>query len=174
MKKLLKVMGGILAGLLLLLGILRITGFGPIGDTPGPHNYPGLWLSGEVVTTPVTDWSWVDQRKARTVKVQTNTWYLIPHSVTTYCVTYNGQLYLTSVYPAGVEYPHGRNWNANVARDPHVRIKIDGKLYDRKLVYVTDPSEKAAVLVAKGKKYPEQERILQQSMRWNVFRVVDN
>jgi hypothetical protein len=27
----------------------------------------------------------------------TNTWYLIPHSVTIYCVSYQNQLYLQSV-----------------------------------------------------------------------------
>jgi len=90
------------------------------------------------------------------VKVQTNTWYLLPHSVTTYCVAYKGQLYLTSVYPAGIVYPNGRNWNANVARDPHVRIKIGNNVYDRVLSYVTNPAEHSSVLEMKWGKYPKQ------------------
>ena len=61
MKKSVKIAGAILVCLALLLVVLRITGFNPIGDTPGPGNYPGLWLSGKVVTTPVTDWSFATQ-----------------------------------------------------------------------------------------------------------------
>jgi hypothetical protein len=48
-----------------------------------------------LVTTPVTDCSSTD--KVESVNVQTRTWYLLPHSVTTYRVAYNGQLYPTSV-----------------------------------------------------------------------------
>ena len=170
MRTLLKMVVGVVICLALVLVILRITGFEPTGNTPGRGNYPGLWIKGNLVTTPVTDWTFTD--KYQTAKVQTNTWYLIPHSVTTYCASYNGQLYLTSIYRAGVEYPHGRNWNANVARDPHVRIKIGDDLYDRRLSYVTDPAEKAAVLKAKAKKYPQQR--ITPTMVTNVFHVMDN
>ena len=164
MKKLWKVLGLILICLILLLVVLRATGLDP------HERIPGLWLNGDLVTTPVADWSFTDE--FQTVKVQTNTWYLLPHSVTTYCVAYNGQLYLTSVYRAGLEYPHGKNWTANVARDPRVRIKIGNQLYDRTLSYVTDPAEKAAVLEVKAKKYPQQ--VIATTSTVNVFHVMDN
>ena len=38
-------------------------------------------------------------------------------------------------------------------RDPHVRIKIGDKLYERTLVLVTDPAEKDAVVQVREKKY---------------------
>ena len=164
MKTLLKVLGIIVIGLVLLLVVLSITGFGPHGNTPG------LWLKGNLVTTPVSDWSFSD--KFETANVQTRTWYLIPHSVTTYCVAYNGQLYLTSVYRAGLTYPHGRSWNENIVRDPHVRIKIGDQLYDRTLSYVTDPAERAGVIEAKRKKYPQQK--IPPASTINVFHVLDN
>ena len=41
--------------LALVLVVLRITGPNPIGNTPGPGNYPGLWYCGQVIITPVTD-----------------------------------------------------------------------------------------------------------------------
>src|SRR5438445_3929628 len=107
MKTLLKTAGAIVVCLVLLLVVLSITGLEPRQRTPG------LWLKGTLVTTPVTDWSFTD--KIDTVKVQTRTWYLLPHSVTTYCVAYNGQLYLASLYRAGFESPHGRRWNDNGA-----------------------------------------------------------
>lgn len=147
MKTVLRIAGVIVICLVLLLVVLSLTGLEPRQRTPG------LWLKGTLVTTPVADWSFTDQ--VSTVEVQTRTWYGIPHSVTTYCVCYHGQLYLDSFYRPGVEYPHGRSWNENVARDPHVRIKIDDKLYDRVLTHVTDPAEKAALRELKAKKYPQ-------------------
>src|SRR5579871_307733 len=164
MKIFLKTVGIVVGCLAVLLIVLRITGFGPHGRTPG------LWLSGELVTSPVTDWSFTD--KVQNVQLQTNTWYGIPHSVNINCSTYKGQLYLDSFYPAGLTYPHGRSWNENIARDPHVRIRIGNKLYDRTLVVVTDPALKEAVDEVKLKKYPALK--LPPGGTIVLFHVVDN
>src|SRR3984893_221077 len=164
MKTLLKVLGVIVICLALLLVALSITGFGPHGNTPG------LWLKGNLVTTPVTDWSFTD--KYETINVQTNTRYLRPHSGTTYCVSYNGQLYLPSVYRSGLTYPHGSSWNEDVARDPHVRIRIGDQLYDRTLSRVTDETLRQNVLAAKRKKYPQQK--IPPTSTVILFHVLDN
>ena len=148
MKMFLKIIGVIVVCLALLLVVFRITGLDP------NQRRPGLWLTGEVVTTPVTDWSFTDQ--VPNMKIQTNTWYGIPHSVTINCVSYKGQLYLDSFYAAGLTFPHGRT-GMRMCRDPHVRLKIGDKLYDRTLVLVTDPAEKAAVDAAKGEEIPHAE-----------------
>lgn len=141
MKKLLKVAGGILVCVAFLLVLFRITGL-------NPHDrIPGLWLSGELVTTPVTDWSFLDT--VPNIKIQTQSRFLIPHSVTINCLNYNGQFYVSSTHPAS----GARSWDANVMRDPHVRIKIGDKLYDRTLVLVTDPAERDAVIQVREKKY---------------------
>ncbi len=162
MKAMRKTVGALLVCLILLLLVARIIGFEPHGGTPG------LWLKGDLVTAPVADWSFTD--KYPTVMIQTRTWYLLPHSVTTSCVAYNDQLYLTSFYPEGVEYPRGRSWNENVARDPHVRIKIGDQLYDRTLSYVGDPAEKAGMLQAFAKKYPQLK--IPADARVHVFHVI--
>lgn len=163
MKKLMKILGAIVVLIVLLLLVLPITGFEPHG------RMPGLWLKGDVVTTPVTDWSFTDA--VETVKVQTNTRYLLPHSVTTNCVSYNGQLYLTSLYRAGLTYPQGRGWNTNIARDPHVRIKVGNNLYDRSLSLVTDPAEYDGVYQMKRKKYPQQK--IPPGAKFMIFHVMD-
>jgi hypothetical protein len=172
MRTLTKFGGAFVVVVLLLLATLRVTGFEP-KDCPSAGvswtcRVPGLWLKGDVVTTPVADWSFTD--RYQTVKVQTRERFLLPHSVTTYCVSYKGQLYLTSVYAPGLQYPHGRHWNENVARDPHVRIKIGTQLFDQTLVYVTDPAERAAVILNKAKKYPKQ--IIGPKSVINVFHVM--
>jgi hypothetical protein len=158
MKRLLKIIGGILVCLALALVVLRITGL-------NPHDgIPGLWLTGDLVTTPVTDWSFTDQ--VPTIKLQTQSRFLLPHSVTINCVAYNGQLYVTSTYSAGSP----RIWNVNVMRDPHVRIKIGDKLYDRTLFVVTDQAERQGLLEAKAKKYPQLKTPANATI--NVFHVI--
>ena len=164
MRTLWKVLGVVLAGSVLLLLVLSITGFEPHG------RMPGLWLKGNLVATPVTDWSFTVS--IETVKIQTNTAYLLPHSVTTNCVSYNGQLYLTSLYRAGLTYPQGRSWNTNVARDPHVRIKIGNNVYDRRLSLVTDPTEYDGVYQMKRKKYPQQK--IPPGGKFMIFHVMDS
>jgi hypothetical protein len=174
MAKAVRIGGAVVVCLVLLLVTLRATGFEPKECESAGVSWrcrmPGLWLKGDVVTTPVADWSFTDMHQ--TVKVETRDWFGLPHSVTTYCVSYNGELYLTSVYRRGLQYPHGRRWNENVARDPHVRIKIGSQLYDRTLRYVTDPAERAAVIKNKAKKYPKQ--IIGAGSYINVFHVVAN
>lgn len=158
MKRVLRIVGGILVCLALALVVLRITGL-------NPHDrIPGLWLTGNLVATPVTDWSFTD--KVPTIKLQTQSRFLLPHSVTINCVAYNGSLYVTSTYPAG----QPRSWDVNVMRDPHVRIKIGDKLYDRTLAVVTDPAERQGLLDAKTKKYPLLKTPANATVQ--VFRVV--
>jgi hypothetical protein len=158
-KILLKIVGGIVAFCLLVLLVLRITGFNP--GMPAPTNdhptswerHPGLWLTGHLVTTPVTDWSFCDQNYR--VQIQTRTWYLLPHSVTVTCTSVDGKLYLTSAMPHGAVYPNGSAWHRDLARDPRFLIKMGDNLYPVKMAYhVTDPVEDAAVDEAKIKKYP--------------------
>jgi hypothetical protein len=134
-KTLTKILIGAVALLVLVLLILRITGFNPSGPRPG------LWLSGTLVTAPVTDWSFANSYP--TIEVQTKTWYLIPHSVTIWGVGSQDHLYLQAL----------GNWKRNVIRDPGVRIKIGNELYDRTAAYVNDPAEYWIVAQNMNKKY---------------------
>src|ERR1700735_830443 len=143
----LKIVGKIIAGivvlLILVLVILRITGF------PPNERRPGLWLPGPVVATP-TDWSFTD--KYPEVQVQTTTWYGIPHSVTIFCTAYHGTLYIGSLVAPGTPQ-FGRQWNRNVLRDPHIRLKIGDNLYALKATYVTDQAEDDGAVQNEHKKY---------------------
>ena len=148
MSKLLKIVGVIVVCLVLVLVVLRFTGFEPKDCTDASSlacRAPGLWLRGKPATTPVTDWSFTNQIQA--VKVQTQTRFLLPYSVSAWCAVYNGNLYLTSY--------RGRIWVEDIVRDPHVRLKIGDQLFDATFSIIDDPDEKAAVLQAKGKKYPQ-------------------
>ena len=148
MIKLSKIASGAIGVLILVLVVLRVTGL-----EPGPLA-PGLWLKGELVTTPITDWTFAKNVRGLTY-IETRQWFLpiLPHSVTIGRQVYKGELYLHSVYPAGVRLPAGRHWNKNIQHDPRVRIRIGNKLYDRKLIYISDPVQRNDILRDWGPRY---------------------
>jgi hypothetical protein len=137
MKRGLKTVGVVLACLVLTLVTLRIVGLNP------RDRFPGLWMTGELVTTPVTDWTFAEKEEGL-IGIQTREWFLpiLPHSINTGWYVHRGHLCIGSAYTAGQDFPNGRHWNRNVMNDPHVRLKLGGKLYDVKLVYVSDPAER--------------------------------
>ena len=116
---------------------LRLLGYAPRDQRAG------LWLTGDRVTEPVADWSFTEDHQE--IFVQTRTPYLIPHSVTTYCTVYGGDLYLFSAYYQGGVFPDERAWNRNVMRDPRVRLKIGDRVFDQTVSHVTDAATRAAV-----------------------------
>ena len=156
MKRLLKAFVGTVTLLALVLVILRITGLNPNGPRPG------LWLSGNLVASPVSDWSFANAYP--TIEVQTRTWYGIPHSVTIWGVGYQDHLYLQTI----------GNWKRNVIRDPHVRIKIRNDLYDRMAQYVTDLAEYWIVAQNMNKKYGNEWPLPKQVFPDVFIRVGNN
>jgi hypothetical protein len=148
--------------ILVILGVtlvtLRFTGLEPeyldLDQLRAHHMIarPGLWLKGEVVTAPVTDWSFVNEvphpgRSINTVLVETRTPYFIPHSVRTMPFVRNGVLYIRSHQDRmDVQFPRDKSWTNNVARDPRVQIKIGDKLYEATMVLVADRTQAIALL----------------------------
>jgi len=161
-------MGNLMKGLLGLgvllaaaLLTLRITGLDPeyMDYTTEEYNqrgrmtWPGLWLAGEVVREPVESWDWVaDVRhpeRGNTIMLETRTWYGIPYSVTILPTPRGDKLYIGgSARGARLEreFPDYKMWWANVERDPRVRMKIDGKIYEMTASLVHDPIELAEIL----------------------------
>jgi hypothetical protein len=118
---------------------------------------PGLRLSGEVVNGPINDWSFSDAYQE--IFLETQTWYMIPHSVTTVCAGLGEKLYVPSLYYEGGEWP-SKFWNSNVDSDPRVRLEMGGKIYDRKAVVIEDPAEVQVALRALAAKYPFWQELL--------------
>lgn len=145
--------GVLLAGTLFTL---RMTGLPP--GHPSAEDYlnagrsarPGLWLTGEVVKEAVTNWDWVNEYSdafaENATELETRTWYGIPHSVTVLLVPRGEELYLMSsaqTFRLNQEFPNGKAWWSNVERDPRVRLKIGGKIYEMTVVLVQDRAEVA-------------------------------
>jgi hypothetical protein len=105
---------------------------------------PGLALSGEQPPIP-SDWSFTDAH--REIAVQVSTPYWIPHSVTIWCASLDGRLYL------GARDPDTKNWPGWVESDPEVRIKVGDDVFDGRLQRLSDEARIAALKDAYSKKY---------------------
>jgi len=90
--------------------------------------FPGGKLSGEVVTEPVADWSFVTSSF-----VDLETRLDDPYSVELNYFVRDGQLYID---PA-----EGRTWLEYLREDPRVRVRFHGKVYALRAVLVRDPAE---------------------------------
>jgi hypothetical protein len=141
----------------------------------------GFWLHGNLVNTPITDWSFTDA--IPTIQVETRTWYFLPHFVRTYIARDGTQLYLFSEYfapkPGQPDYrddfPNARFWNRMVVRDPRIRVKIGNRLFRMRAYPLTDSREVALARQAFLSKYDDvkqmQELPKSQRPRLHFFRL---
>jgi hypothetical protein len=90
--------------------------------------FPGGELSGEVVSEPVTDWSFVTDEF-----VDLETRPSDPYSVELNYFVRDGQLYLD---PA-----EGRRWLDHIREDPRVRVRFGDRIYPLKAVLAGKPGE---------------------------------
>ena len=180
----LMVVGVLIVGTLLTL---RVTGLAP--GHPSAEEYanagrsarPGLWLTGEVVREPVTNWDWVNQFDdtfgENATSLETRTWYGIPHSVRVLLVPRGDKLYLMSsaqTFRLKKEFPYGKAWWRNVERDPRVRLKIGGKIYEMTVALIQDRAEVARLRggrnpVVKEMDTDGNEYITEEWHYWRVF-----
>ena len=114
---------------------------------------------------PVEDWSFTED--AEEVFIETVTSYGIPHSVTVWCVTVGKELYIAA------DDPDEKHWVANVARDPDVRLKIEDRVYEQRLVPVTDAATIAAIDSGFARKYEYEEEEADEDMTVGYWRVVE-
>jgi hypothetical protein len=89
---------------------------------------PGGELSGEVVTEPVDDWSFVS---ASFVDLETRP--SDPYSVELNYFVKEGKLYID---PA-----EGRGWLEHIREDPRVRVRFGGRIYPLTAVLAGQPGE---------------------------------
>jgi hypothetical protein len=140
-----------------------------------------LWLTGEVVQEPVTNWDWVnkvnDPIRKNTIELETRTWYGIPHSVTINIIGRGDKLYVQGSerdFRLQKTFPYSKAWWANIERDPRVRMKIGGKIYEMTLVLIRDRAEVAQLQggrdpVAKEIGSDGKEHVTQVTHWWRVY-----
>lgn len=131
-----KVVMGVGAALVLVYVLLLVVPIDPVERRPGTR------LGGDLAADQTPEWA---DRGRKQIAVQTRTWYAVPHAVTTTSWIDDGSFYVPCARCAG------KRWPSNVARDNRVRLKIDGLLYDRRAIRITDRAERARVLGTAGR-----------------------
>ncbi len=115
----------LLAGTLIIAaaGIVYVSQFCPCERTPG------LWLTGEAVTTPVDDWTFAND--APLCQLEVKTWR--PHSINLNCMSTGPDLFVSC------SYCEDKYWSNTALAYPIAKIKIGSTLYPVHLERVTDP-----------------------------------
>jgi hypothetical protein len=116
---------------------------GPIALVAG-----GPFRSGELVTGPEPDWSFVHD--VREVQFQ-----LLnpPRSRTTWILDYDGKAYIPCGYMTTWWGRLWKRWPHEAAEDPRIILRIDGKLYERRLVRIQEGPAVAPLLAELSRKY---------------------
>lgn len=146
MKSMLRVLGGLVAILVLALVVLLVGARfsdGPLAIVAG-----GPFRSGELVTGPEPDWSFLHD--AREVQFQ----LLEPaRSRTTWVIVHEGKAYIPSGYMTTWWGKIWKQWPHEAEKAPNVLLRVDGKLYERRLVRVQDGPAVAPLLAELSRKY---------------------
>jgi hypothetical protein len=116
--------GGFLAWARLLHG-------GPLGPIPGGA------LSGEAAAELPADWSFANREPYLLVESRA---FAVPWSGRVWFLAHRGRLHL--LLPAFF----GDDLERRLAVDPHLRVSLDGRLYDQVAVPVTDDADVADLL----------------------------
>jgi hypothetical protein len=110
---------------------------GPLGPIAGGE------LSGTVVAEPLTDWSFAGNEETIAVETRPDD----PHSVTTWCVTIDGQLYVPS------RDPDEKEWVAFLRADNRARIRVGDEIYELQAIELSEETEIRKVADALVAKY---------------------
>ena len=147
MKTILKIALVLLVSLVLLL-VLAVIGArfadGPLAIIAG-----GPFTSGELVTGPEPDWSFV--RDTEEVEFQ-----LVdpPRSRTTWILEHEGRIYIPCGYMTTAWGKIWKQWPIEAQKDARAILRIGDKLYERELVRIEEGPLVAVLTAELGRKYP--------------------
>jgi hypothetical protein len=146
MKTVLRIVLGLLAALVLLVAGLTLGarfGDGPIGIFAG-----GPFTSGETVTGPEPDWSFV--RDVQEVEFQ----LLAPaRSRTTWILEHQGRIFIPSGYMTTWWGKLWKRWPHEALEDGRALLRVDGRLYERQLVRLAEGPLVAPLTAELSRKY---------------------
>lgn len=154
MKLILKILGGLVA--LVLLVVLGIFVAARFHDGPMDGGFAiisgGPFSSGELHTGPEPDWSFL--KDYPTVEFQ-----LLnpPRSRTTFVMEHDNRIFIPSGYMNSVLGKIWKHWPLEAEQDGRAILRVDGKLYERQLVRITEGEILEGVLAELGRKYGEGE-----------------
>lgn len=108
----------------------------------------GPFTSGEKVTGAEPDWRFINAKD--TVEFQLEN---PARSRTTWVVEYEGKVYIASAYMNTAWGKIWKKWPAHAVKDGRAILRVDGKLYDRQMLRITQGPEIHPVLKLLSDKY---------------------
>jgi hypothetical protein len=152
MRSVLRIMGALLALLLVAIAVLLVGARfadGPVAIVAG-----GPFKSGELQSGPEPDWSFVHD--VREVEFQ----LLEPaRSRTTWILDHEGKAYIPCGYMTTWWGKLWKQWPHEVEKDPRILLRIGDALYERKLVRIQEGPLVAPLLAELSRKYAGGEEI---------------
>jgi hypothetical protein len=134
-----KVLFGLAALIIVLVG-----GVGVWTTTCPCNRTPGFMLLGDMQTTPLTDWRFVNDVPLCQIQVYAG---IMPHAVNLNCMaTPDGQLYLSC------SACETKFWGRHVEENAQGRLRVNGRVYRIVFNKVTDPAELDRAWAARVKK----------------------
>lgn len=112
----------VLAANVALRAVARFSG-GPLGVVPGGR------LDGPLAAEQDPDWAFTEQ--VQTIAVEVDPEH--PLSVTTWVLTLDGALYVAADF-----FNPFKRWPHRALADPRVRLRVDGRIYERLAVRIDD------------------------------------
>ena len=120
---------------------------------------PGKRITGEEVTEPVEDWSFMETSTRVTLEVRPSD----PYSVDIRAFLHEGVLYLNSITPEN-------RWTQYLLEDPNLRLKVENKIYQVRATRVEDPA--LVIEIQKVRERPGRpERTAEEKARNWYFQV---
>lgn len=120
--------------LLALLGAVRLSG-GPWGPVPGGP------LAGEPAAGALPAWSADEAPRYVALELASG------RSLEMLVLRHEGEVFVAANYPERKRWPH------ELRRDPESVLRVAGRLYPRRAVFVRDPARRRALLEAMNAKY---------------------
>ena len=146
MKLVLQLVGGLVA-LLVLLVVVVLVG-ARFADGPLEIVAGGPFRTGDAHAGPEPDWGFLKERP--TVEFE----LLDPaQSRTTFVLVHDGRLFIPSGYMTTWWGRIWKHWPYHAEQDPRARLRVDGKIYDRTLVRITEGPDLAPVVAELSRKY---------------------
>lgn len=157
MRTAVRVAGGLLALLALAIGGLAVAARfadGPIAVFAG-----GPFTSGELVSGPEPDWSFV--RNVREVEFQ-----LLdpPRSRTTWILDHDGKAYIPSGYMTTWWGRLWKRWPHEAERDGRILLRIGDRIYERRLVRIGEGPVADALRAELGRKYLDGREVPREAV----------
>lgn len=116
---------------------------GPVGPCPGGR------LEGEVGPASVSRWDFAEDLETAELETRPES----PHSVHTWFVAIGERLYVPTSMIRGPKRPARRAWVDHVGRDPRVRLRLGGTVFERQAVRVVEAQEFGSARSALEAKY---------------------